>query len=140
MATYNFITGGEVNYDGELHLAVNGPAAFFPGPVSPMFYMQYLGGSELFYYSDGRYKGHVYQIDGVPFEGTLEEFCEAAEALFSTASGGSSYPNITANTSVVLADTKAFNIVDDEGKTLFRLNNDTSNFTQLGDSDTTTGW
>src|SRR6476469_11054060 len=47
---------------------------------------------------------------------------------------------MTAIRSVVLADTKAFNIVDQDGKTIFRLNNDIGNFTQLGDSDTTTGW
>lgn len=91
MATYNFKTGGDIEVDGVVKYIIEGAAVLTPNVVSGTFYLRYLYGSEFFYYPEGRFIDHVYQIDGETFEGTLTEFVDAANALYESAGGGGSY-------------------------------------------------
>lgn len=115
MPTYNFKSNGEIEIDGVVKQTIEGPAVLSPRSAADTFYLKYLDGNDLYYYSP-----NTYQIDGEEFEGSLAAFCVAASELYESAGGGGgeSYPDITDDVSIAISSTKSFSIVDDDGKGL----------------------
>jgi hypothetical protein len=133
MATYNFADGGEIFYNGDLHQIINGPATLTPNVAYyDSFTLSHIGGSDNYYFNGN----NNFEINGTPFVGTATEFCDAAASVFvSGGGGGESWSDITANTIVEIADTKALSFTDANGNVLiYASHNAGLQFAGLGDT------
>jgi hypothetical protein len=124
MATYNFTDGGQIFIGGVLKQVINGPATFTADPAYyGTFRIAFAGGGDIYYYNDD-----TFQINGVEFTGDVTEFCVAVAPLFAGSSeSGDAYPDITASTTVEIADAQALIFASEAGKNLFKIDqSDTS--------------
>jgi hypothetical protein len=131
MPTYNFTTGGDIYQYNNVIRSIDGPAALTPRDEADYFTLSYLGGSDIFYWNT-----NTFEIDGETFAGTLEEFCDAAQALFTSTGGGGgeSWADITDSVAVEISPTKVLNITDDAGTSfIYASNGATLKSVGLGD-------